>query len=70
MQESTGLKFLSWDLERDPAASALNHPHICTVSDVGEHAGRHFVVMELLQGSSSINSSEVSRAPHQFGVRS
>ena len=61
LQRAAALKVLPPDLVADPqaverlwrearAASVLSHPNICTIYDVGEDRGRHFIAMELVLG--------------------
>ena len=78
------LKFLHGDVVHDQptldrfyrearAASALNHPNICTVHEFGQHNGHPFIAMELMEGKplkqSCGNTPMVMAAVQELGVQ-
>jgi len=92
LDRTVAVKILPAHLSGDPllrqrfereakAVSSLNHPHICTLYDVGSQDGTDYLVMEFLEGetltarrsirsSSTVGARERERDPYQWGLSS
>jgi eukaryotic-like serine/threonine-protein kinase len=80
LKRDVAVKLLSSRLTTEPSAkqrfereahiaSALNDPHICTIYDVGEHEGRQFLVMELLEGQTLKQYMDGRALPVEYVVK-